>query len=126
MNFESKRNKLKSCLQEEKHVSLITLALEQCASTRSISKVLTEDAPPCVLHMSMHALEKFVKFLLQEALNHNVESNTRDTFVSAIEKCVNNDVLGSIEGRVRHWLFPISIEDPNAIGNFNFKRKPND
>ena len=58
MNFESKHNKLKSCFQEEKHVSLIILTLDQRVITRSMAMVLTEDVPPHTLHMNTRILEK--------------------------------------------------------------------
>ena len=100
MNFESKRNKLKAFLQEEKYISQIILTLEQYTTTRSTAMVLTEDVPLCILHMNMRVLEKFIKLLLQEGLNHNVKSNTCNTFISAIEDHMNNNIFRSNKGCV--------------------------
>ena len=76
MNFETKLNKLKSLFQEEKCISHIILTIEQFASNRSAAMVLTEYVLLCMLHMNMRDLEKFVKLLLQEGLNYNVNEYT--------------------------------------------------
>ena len=83
--------------------------------------VLTEEVLPCMLHMSMRVLEKFVKLLLQEGLNYNVQMSMRVDFAYSIEVRVNTNIFGSVEGRVGQWIFPVSIEDPNAIVDLNFK-----
>jgi len=120
MNFELKCNKLKSFLQEEKYISQTILILEQYTSIRS-AIVLTEDVLPCILYVNICVLEKFIKLLLQEELNYNVEINTYDSFISLIKDHINNNMFESIEGQVGQWIFPISIEDQNNIGDFNFK-----
>ena len=49
--------------------------------------------------MNRCMLENFIKLLLQEELNHNVEINTCSALILAIEEYMNDNVFRSIQGR---------------------------
>ena len=47
--------------------------------------------------------------------------SARDDFMSSIEVHVTTNIFRIIEGRVGQWIFHIFTEDPNDMGDFNFK-----
>ena len=111
LDLEGRRHRLMELITDEKLVLAAKETTERVESVHDIAtKLLCEQAIPCILHAEMRVNEKLFYTLLSMALDRYPEGQAKKKrmMIDRVEVCMKTIVLGHEElGKGAQWKFPL-------------------
>lgn len=110
--LEDRRERLRQLLSDEQVIQLARKALNKQDAVNMVStRLLCEQALPCVMHAEMRMNEKLFHCLLSMAMDRHqdVDSKLRKELICTVTECMCSVALGDEgTGWVGQWTFPLA------------------